>query len=324
MTRKERVPWDPKEDALLVAAVEKFGAGNWRHIAVRVVGRTARQCRGRWLDHLRPGISKSSWSPEEDRIILEMMRDVGHSWVQIAKMLPGRTDAAVANRYHQTIRMRMIRESFRLKKNPECSSPAQTGVHQATLETSAAPSAATSHEDTSQDKGAMSQSETETVACYEGSIAETTDSDRSSDQEKSGTVSENELLSSLLDRLLATGSLNPSRIGGKLPSFERLLRNVPTTPTSSISSPKSTASQLCCSSGPHMNLYPQKTQHSLSNHTTLPSTKHLYSQPFYHGHVPLTSPFPPLSCQRDHYQYPYPPVCRTGANPTHFDMASPI
>ena len=36
---------------------------------------TAKQCRDRWLNHLRPGIVKGNWTKEEKAIIIQMAAD---------------------------------------------------------------------------------------------------------------------------------------------------------------------------------------------------------------------------------------------------------
>ena len=95
--------WSENEDALLLAAVEKYGACRWSIIATHLSsGRVGKQCRERWNNHLCPDVKKSEWGDDEDRAILHGVAELGTRWCEIVKApaLAGRTDNAIKNRFY--------------------------------------------------------------------------------------------------------------------------------------------------------------------------------------------------------------------------------
>lgn len=98
--------WSPEEDEKLLALVSE-NPKNWGHVAKGIEGRTAKQCRERFRNHLDPNIKKGDWSLEEDVLIVKQQKELGNKWADIARALPGRTENSVKIRW-KTIKRQVL------------------------------------------------------------------------------------------------------------------------------------------------------------------------------------------------------------------------
>ncbi|XP_052178681.1 transcription factor MYB101 [Diospyros lotus] len=98
-------PWTQAEDAILMEYVRKHGEGNWNAVQ-RNSGllRCGKSCRLRWANHLRPNLKKGAFSPDEERLIIELHAKLGNKWARMASQLPGRTDNEIKNYWNTRVK----------------------------------------------------------------------------------------------------------------------------------------------------------------------------------------------------------------------------
>jgi hypothetical protein len=105
-----KVCWSAKEDNALRALVDVHGA--WRLVASGLVGRTGKQCRARWYNHLDPSINRGPWLVQEDELIRNLVALDGTCWADISRTLTSRgynrTDMAIKNRYNTFISRQVV------------------------------------------------------------------------------------------------------------------------------------------------------------------------------------------------------------------------
>lgn len=114
----DRKQWDQyvtviQEDECLVEVVEQLGTEDWTAVSNLMVTkygvklRSGKKCRERWINHLKPNVSKAVWSEDEAKTLFRCHAFYGNQWTEIAKFLPGRTDNSVKNYFYTTLRRKI-------------------------------------------------------------------------------------------------------------------------------------------------------------------------------------------------------------------------
>lgn len=93
--KHRRGPWSHVEDNSLFNLVRTHGPHNWVKIASNLGSRTPKQCRERYHQSLKPTLNHGPITPEEGILIEKFVNEMGKRWAEIARRLPGRSDAAV-------------------------------------------------------------------------------------------------------------------------------------------------------------------------------------------------------------------------------------
>ena len=76
--------WTKDEDNLLKLKVNEKGATHWAQIASFLPNRSGKQCRERWHNHLREGVTKAAWEFHEYWLLALCVRALGKKWSAIS------------------------------------------------------------------------------------------------------------------------------------------------------------------------------------------------------------------------------------------------
>ncbi|XP_032904999.1 snRNA-activating protein complex subunit 4 isoform X2 [Amblyraja radiata] len=110
-------PWTPKEDALLLKAVAKYGNRDWYKIQEMVPGRMDSQCRDRYRNGLNQNVRKGKWTEKEEsdfKVLIEK-HGVG-KWAKIAAELSGRTDTQCISKWKGLAGLTALRQRKRKRR----------------------------------------------------------------------------------------------------------------------------------------------------------------------------------------------------------------
>jgi len=97
--------WSAHEDAIVKKAVTSSRPHNfktWSSLVPCLPGRTGKQIRDRWINHLNPDLVHTPFEPEEDWRLWEAFQKFGKSWkeISIRQFQSKRSENRIKNRWH--------------------------------------------------------------------------------------------------------------------------------------------------------------------------------------------------------------------------------
>jgi hypothetical protein len=101
--------WTREEDEAIINFVDAHGDKDWASLALLLAGRTGKQCRERYRNHLDTSVKRESWTPEEDVRLAQLHERYGNAWTKLAAFFEGRTDNCIKNRWNSTVKKRLER-----------------------------------------------------------------------------------------------------------------------------------------------------------------------------------------------------------------------
>ncbi|KAJ9597361.1 hypothetical protein L9F63_011750 [Diploptera punctata] len=89
-----------QEDILIVAAVRRYGTGNFKRVARFIPGRTSIQVRDRYNSYLKFQSTGQGWTQEEDTALMALVEEHGEGkWSTISNHFNNRTRSQLRHRY---------------------------------------------------------------------------------------------------------------------------------------------------------------------------------------------------------------------------------
>jgi len=103
--------WTEKDDALLLTLAEKYDYRSWNKISEYFEGKTGIQCSARYR-RIKPNIKKGSWTTEEDKTLMELIKIHGNKWCKISEVMKNRTGKQIRDRYYNVLDMNINKDKF--------------------------------------------------------------------------------------------------------------------------------------------------------------------------------------------------------------------
>ena len=105
--------WSVEEDEIVRNAVSAMGSRNfnaWTSLVPFLPGRTGKQIRDRWINHLNPHLIHTPFDRDEDLLLWNAFLKFGKSWKEISlrHFHSRRSENKIKNRWHSTAYQKFI------------------------------------------------------------------------------------------------------------------------------------------------------------------------------------------------------------------------
>lgn len=121
----------PEDDSKIRLFADNNESPNWEKFAETFPNRSARQLRERYNNYLRPGLSSTPFSEEEDDLIIHLVEQYGTSWKLISSRMPNRSANQIKLHWFRYLKDPMKRINYRLKHGSHVKSEEPTLVSDA-------------------------------------------------------------------------------------------------------------------------------------------------------------------------------------------------
>jgi len=101
----------PLKWSIIAQSLVEYSAG----MDANTPERTGKQCRERYVNHLNPRLKHTEFGAQEDATIWRLYATIGTQWAKMSKVIPGRTDNNLKNRFHN-LKRQLQREEDRRKR----------------------------------------------------------------------------------------------------------------------------------------------------------------------------------------------------------------
>ncbi|EAX89407.1 Myb-like DNA-binding domain containing protein [Trichomonas vaginalis G3] len=120
---QRRNKFSEMEDNKLKELVNEHGK-DWNLIASLMEGKNVRQCRERYEKYLSDDLKQTPFTIDEDIQILTLYNQLGRQWINISKIMKGRSDVSIKARFKLLLRhgktlKGLRREKVKVKKQNE-------------------------------------------------------------------------------------------------------------------------------------------------------------------------------------------------------------